>query len=1648
MGVLGLIILVVVIIQFPGPQNYLTDKITTYLSKKINSKVELGSIHIAFPKDISLTDLYVEDLHKDTLLYAHSLKINFNLFDLFSKKLRLKDVYVENLTAHIYREFPDTIFNYSFIPTAFSGKTDVPVEKDTTQSEFEFSIGNVVLNDIFLTYRDTLSGTNARLRLGNFETSFDEFALNEKKIHIENINLKNTIAFIAQSAPLKKDTTESQPFEYDLNLRSIELREVKATYLNLQEQQDLRADIGTLKVESEKLDLKQERIDLKRIFLSRSAIAYRLNKNITADSVKEAVTQKEASGDEKKSNWIIDLDDLTLESNAIAYDNQNELPSTHGFDANHLHVRNVNIEAEDIHIAPESIQLALNDMSLNEQKGFMLRQFTTELTYDKHQIELNKLKIETNKSSISNYLRIGYSSISSIADSIGSLETSVNLQNTTVSVADILLFKPDLFIGSKMHINPNTLVRLNCKINGTVDNLLVNQLDLSTFNNTSVSVKGQLQKIRDPKLMFADVELMGLHTGRSDVKNMLDTTLVPKDFIIPEEIQLKGSFQGYIQNFDGQVQAVTSFGNAFAKIKMAPSKGNKESSYEAYADIDHFDIGKLLNKQDLIGPFSVKTTIKGEGFTDSTLHASLSTIVEEAVFKNYAYKNLRVDGVLHKKSFDGKASIDDKNLSFQYAGKIDIDSLHPHYQFTFDLKGADLKALNLSEEELRVSTIVQSDLQKENEGNITGTAAIKNTLILKKEQKYTLDSIVLTSVYTEDGADISLSSEIMNARVSGDIRLSELPQTLKKQFAHYFDIPRNDPSDATHEQKFNFELNLVDPTLLTEGFVPGLEKLTPFSAKGMYNSETSNIQLQMDLAQLVYSTIVIDSLELKINSTTEQLNCELSLAEISNPTLKLENINFRSQLHANNIDFQFQTAKDDKTKMLSVSGQLKSEQEIYTLQLEPALILNNTNWTVAPGNYLQFGKKGMVAHQFLISHNQESILVNSQTASGQAPLEVRLKSFELTTLSKIIENKKELVKGTIDGNVILKKEQQSPVFTSDISIKNLVFNEIPTGNIRLIADNSELPKKYNVKLNISGNGNDVQVNGFYNAGSKEPLLNFLLDIRHLNLQTIEAYTFGQVTQMSGAIDGKIHITGSTGSPDLKGSVHMNTSAFRAKFLDSYLRVEDERITLENKKISFDSFTLVDSLNNKAIIDGYADINNLKSIPFDLRLKANDFLALNTTEEDNPLYFGTLYLDSDLQLKGTTDHPVISGKLGLNKGTVITYVKPESTYGKNESKGIVEFIDTLEIQKNIMTRKKKEEEVSSTKGIKINTFIHFDKDAELKMLVDRVAGDSLYIKGSGQLEFNMDEAGKMNLTGKYRINEGGYHLTINDFIKKNFTIAKGSSVTWSGDITDPYVDINAIYKVKASPVDLIQDELTGADQLERNKYRTLMTFLVYLKMNGFVSTPEISFDIQQPANERSALNGAVNAKLSELRGDESQLNKQVFALLALNRFLGEDPLESSGAGGLSSTSRASASRILTQQLSNLSEKYVKGVDLNLGVNSYEDYSSGQLEGRTQLQLGVSKTLLNDRVTVQVGGNVDVEGEKAKQNNASNVAGNISIEYKLTDDGRYKLKGFRENEYENPIEGELTKTGFGIMYRRNYNKLKELFSKPAPRKKNAE
>jgi hypothetical protein len=129
--------------------------------------------------------------------------------------------------------------------------------------------------------------------------------------------------------------------------------------------------------------------------------------------------------------------------------------------------------------------------------------------------------------------------------------------------------------------------------------------------------------------------------------------------------------------------------------------------------------------------------------------------------------------------------------------------------------------------------------------------------------------------------------------------------------------------------------------------------------------------------------------------------------------------------------------------------------------------------------------------------------------------------------------------------------------------------------------------------------------------------------------------------------------------------------------------------------------------------------------------------------------------------------------------------------------------------------------------------------------------------------------------------------------------------------------------------------------------------------------------------------------------------------------------------------------LTEQLNNLASDLIQGVELNFGVNSSEDYSTGSLEQKTDLEIGLSKKLLNDRLTVTVGSSFGLEGPQTQSSNSSNIAGNVNVEYALSADGRYRLRAYRRNQTEAIVEGQIIETGLGFALVVDYNKFRQIF-----------
>jgi hypothetical protein len=78
------------------------------------------------------------------------------------------------------------------------------------------------------------------------------------------------------------------------------------------------------------------------------------------------------------------------------------------------------------------------------------------------------------------------------------------------------------------------------------------------------------------------------------------------------------------------------------------------------------------------------------------------------------------------------------------------------------------------------------------------------------------------------------------------------------------------------------------------------------------------------------------------------------------------------------------------------------------------------------------------------------------------------------------------------------------------------------------------------------------------------------------------------------------------------------------------------------------------------------------------------------------------------------------------------------------------------------------------------------------------------------------------------------------------------------------------------------------------------------MKGDLMEPSITFDIVLPdGNSVSAEVINTTKQLTQLRQQPTELNKQVFALLLLNRFIGENPFASEGGSSVASIARESA-----------------------------------------------------------------------------------------------------------------------------------------------
>jgi TamB, inner membrane protein subunit of TAM complex len=1348
----------------------------------------------------------------------------------------------------------------------------------------------------------------------------------------------------------------------------------------------------------------------------------------------------------------IALNSLSLDSTNIQFDNDRQRRQKKGMDYAHLKINGLALQGKDFRYTHDSISGNLTKGEFKERSGFELDKLQTTFLYADKQAYLKDLELRTPGSLIQRNLTISYASLSALANDPTHTLLDLDLRNSKVQVKDILVFVPSL-ANQPVFGHPADTWMINSRMQGSLASLRVATLQFSGIQDMKIDLSGTVQHITDTKRIMADLDIRNMSGSRRGLVALLPARTLPSKITIPDQFALHGKLAGGMDDLRTDLVIATSSGSMALKGSIRQFRDMRQARYDLVLQTRGLDLGYILQDRQDWGRLTADIAARGTGFDPQTANAKLNGVLHEAVIKQYDYREFRFDASIADRQVELQSSIHNTAVRFELKASANLANKFPALRLDWQIDTLDLFAMHLIKDTLGFKGHLLADFSSTDPDSLQGSLRMGQIIATNGGKKLATDSIVLVASRTAGLEDISFKSEMADLDWKGQYKITEVPEALKQTLDKYFHTgsvagdTAASTAIATSDRKFSpeqWQMNLklrLSPLVLA--YMPSLKGTDSIGAQISFNSDRNDLQLSLNAPRVEMGAQVFHRISLRGSTNNDRLSYGLQMAAVSGSGYSLHGTSVQGYL-ANDRLFATLVLKDDKNKdRYRLSAEMDKRADNTKIVLNPdSLLLNYDRWQVSRDNFLQFGKAGIVVNDLKISQKDESLQVNSRPPTPSSPIDISFSNFRLATLSRLANQDSLLVDGLLNGKAELKEIASSPLFTSDLTIKGLTYKRDTVGDLTLKVNN-EKANAYTADISLEGNQNDVRLKGDYYAG--EGRVDMKLDLKRLNLAAIKPFATSQLEDIKGYLKGSLAITGILSKPAIDGKLHFDSTMITPVMTGEPLKLSNDNIEFDADGFNFSQFAFLDSANNKATIDGNVYTKDYKDYDIDVTFNANNFRLVNAAEARNRLFYGKMNLDAAINLTGDPlDALKVDGDIRVNKKTNFVFVLPENNPEVVDRLGVVRFVDkdhpgdTL-VDKMSLTLPAERSEI---KGFDVSLTAETDSSAIFTMVIDERNGDALTARGRSNMVFGMDKSGKTDLTGTFEVESGSYNLSL-DVLKRKFEIQHGSTITWTGDPTLAILDVNATYTANTPSIDLIANEVAGRPQADINKFNQKLPFLVTLKMEDQLLKPKITFDITLPEDVLT-LWPDVDAKLNQIRVEESELNKQVFALLLLNRFVGEDPLQSAAGGGstLGNMAFQSASQILTNQLDQLAGSLIKGVDIHFDLNNEQDFSTGTEQDYTALNVSVSKQLFNERVQVNVGSNFDVQGAGNPNQNASNIAGDLAVDYKLTQDGRYLVRAYRKNQYEAVVEGEVVETGVSFILTFDYDKFRELFGRTKP------
>lgn len=1227
----------------------------------------------------------------------------------------------------------------------------------------------------------------------------------------------------------------------------------------------------------------------------------------------------------------------------------------------------------------------------------------------------------------------------------------VSLDNSVVALRDLKFLLPRLGELSDK-------VELSTHFKGTFGNmhlynLVFNCDDGGAWGRMSVDLAG----LPDINETYAYVGIKELGTTMPMLSDLIakisgKPVAMPKQLNGLGKVKYRGSVSGYLTDLVAYGEVLSDIGLVNMDMHLESADEFKNVRYNGEVGANNLNLAKLLGDKSQLGQTSFKLNSSGEWSKKNGFTCWVKGDVSKLAFKGYEYKDIHIDGNLKGQEFDGLIDMDDENADVDFSGSFNYSKALRTGAFTVNVNTLQPHKLNLVKgyEDLSLSGNVSLDFRGDLESNNNRADVYVNNLTLNNgEKRLRLNDIEVVSVVTPKRDSLILSSDLMSVKVSGDYEITKLPNSLKNAGKRYLPVlfakEKKNAADVKCNNEFDIRIDNINVNKLSEVLGSTVRVGKGAYLSGHFSDRTGKFNARAEIPVVKFgkkqksidSTLILldndyDIASLRVNS---RYNGHTGLGLMANAAHDSVQVN----VNWDNPSLSYGS--------LSLEGLLHREMRGDTLSsllasvdVMPTFIsINDDQWNMRK-SHIDTDFKSFFIKGFEMDHDKQYVKIDGMASKSMSDsIDVDLSGVRLAYIMDLVGVHAVDLDAMINGKACVYGLLGPMVLNIDATADDFTFNNSVWGDVDLKSEWDSQTRRLHAKGHVfkskqqTDGDNDGLLAGLWDNGRrdtsillegeyfpKNDSLEFLADVSSLKLDFIQKYLDGVMSDVTGDASGKLRIFGSLKKILMEGDIMVNNGKLKVDFLNTAYHFSDT-VKIREDKFAFEDIDVRDAENHSALLNGEIHHDYYKNIVYNISIMPRNVLAMDLKASDGQNFYGKAYATGNVRIFGypgaanftiqARTEPNTKVFLSLDNGSIVT-VNNFITYVDRDA-----VVDSVAESDEYLEPKKTETRM------KVSLTVEATPDAEVNILTS-AEGDMLKATGTGNIRMEYDSKSDLQLFGNYEVEKGSYIFTLQNIIRKDFTLRNGGTIKWSGDPREGIINLDALYYVQAASLLDILDEadLEGLG-------RTTVPVNCLLNLTGNLMQPNIKFDLELPSDNE------LQRKVKNIVNTDEMMNREILSLLVIGAFYRPEYIQNSSSTNvgnqMASVLTSTVSGQLNNMLSQISDKFNVGVNAVLGNG--EDLSQG---GEYEVALMYQP---NNRLVIN--GNLGYRNDYINgQQSGNNFIGDVDVEYKLTKNGKLRAKAYThsaDNYYYNISGTAKTTQGVGLLYREDFNTFKGLW-----------